>query len=151
MEEDVLEDLKALYGHTFRSDWLRVDQGMIDRFADTTMDTQYIHVDPERANGSLFGGTIAHGFLTLSLLSHFATALPHARHPKVKTSLNYGFDRVRFVAPLRSGTRVRGAFTLHETHEKRPGQLQNLWDVVVEREGQEQPALIASWLTLMFI
>ena len=132
------------------SGWLPIDQARIDAFADATEDRQFIHVDPEAAKQTPFGGTIAHGFLSLSLLSRMAaeaSLLPEG----LKMAVNYGFDRVRFLAPVRSGKRVRGRFTLDSVDEKAPGQLLIRQRVTVEIEGEEKPALTAEWLGLMFI
>ena len=132
------------------SGWLTVDQARIDAFADATEDRQFIHVDPETAKQTPFGGTIAHGFLSLSLLSRMAaeaSLLPEG----LKMAVNYGFDRVRFLAPVRSGKRVRGRFTLDSVDEKAPGQLLIRHRVTVEIEDEEKPALTAEWLGLMFI
>ena len=132
------------------SGWLTVDQPRIDAFADATEDRQFIHVDPEAAARTPFSGTIAHGFLSLSLLSRMAaeaTLLPDG----LKMAVNYGFDRVRFIAPVRSGKRVRGRFTLDSVDEKAPGQLLMRHKVTVEIEGEDKPALTAEWLGLMFV
>ena len=132
------------------SDWLTVDQRRIDAFADATEDRQFIHVDSEAASQTPFGGTIAHGFLSLSLLSRMAaeaTLLPEG----LKMAVNYGFDRIRFLAPVRSGKRVRGRFTLDSVEEKAPGQWLIRHKVTVEIEGEEKPALTAEWLGLMFL
>jgi acyl dehydratase len=132
------------------SSWLVVDQARIDAFAETTEDRQFIHVDPAAAAQSPFGGTIAHGFLTLSLLSRMgaeAMLIPEG----VKMAVNYGLDRVRFLAPVRSGKRVRGRFTLDSVEEKAPGQVLMRHTVTVEIEGEEKPALTAQWLGLMFV
>ncbi|MBD3679831.1 MAG: MaoC family dehydratase [Rhodobacteraceae bacterium] len=133
------------------SDWLNVDQKMIDGFADVTRDWQFIHVDPARAAAeSPYGGTIAHGFLTLSLLPELArTALPEIEGAAM--GVNYGFDRMRFVSPVPSGTRVRGRFVLTGCEERRPGELSLGWNVTVEIEGQDRPALVADWLTLRIL
>jgi acyl dehydratase len=132
------------------SSWLTVDQARIDAFADTTEDRQFIHTDPEAAAQTPFGGTIAHGFLTLSLLSRMAAEamlLPEG----LRMAVNYGLDRVRFLAPVKSGARVRGRFTLDSVEEKAPGQLLLRHTVTVEIEGHEKPALTAVWLGLMFV
>ena len=132
------------------SSWLTVDQARIDAFADATEDRQFIHVDPSGAAQTPFGGTIAHGFLSLSLLSRMAaeaTLLPDG----LKMAVNYGFDRVRFLAPVRSGKRVRGRFTLDSAEEKAPGQWLIRHHVTVEIEGEDKPALTADWLGLMFV
>jgi acyl dehydratase len=131
------------------SSWLRIDQARIDQFAEATEDRQFIHVDPAAAEQTPFGGTIAHGFLTLSLLSRMAAEamlVPEG----VKMAVNYGLDRVRFLAPVRSGARVRGRFTLDSVEEKAPGQWLMRHTVTVEIEGEDKPALTAQWLGLMF-
>jgi acyl dehydratase len=131
------------------SSWLTVDQSRIDAFAEATEDRQFIHIDPEAAAQTQFGGTIAHGFLSLSLLSRMAAdamLIPEG----VKMAVNYGLDRVRFLAPVRSGSRVRGRFTLDSIEEKAPGQLLMRHVVTVEIEGEDKPALTAVWLGLIF-
>ena len=133
------------------SEWLLIDQAMINRFAEATFDHQFIHVDPERAAATPYGGSIAHGFLTLSLLSALAETTAFGRRPNVRMTVNYGFDRVRFVHPVRAGSRVRSATTLTAVEEKHPGQLQQSCDVVVEIEGADKPALTATWLFQLFI
>ena len=132
------------------SSWILVDQPRIDAFADATEDRQFIHVDPESAARTPFGGTIAHGFLSLSLLSRMgaeAMLLPDS----LKMAINYGLDRVRFLAPVRAGSRVRGRFRLDSVEEKAPGQVLMRHTVTVEIEGEDKPALTAEWLGLMFI
>lgn len=131
------------------SSWLAVDQARIGAFADATDDHQFIHVDPAAAAQTPFGGTIAHGFLTLSLLSRMA-AEGMLTPQGVKMAVNYGFDRIRFLAPVRSGSRVRGRFTLDSVEEKAPGQWLLRHTVTVEIEGEDKPALTAQWLGLMF-
>lgn len=130
------------------SDWITVDQTMIDSFAKATLDDQFIHTDPERAKAeSPFGGTIAHGFLTLSLLSALNyDALPRIREQTM--GINYGFDTVRFVAPVKSGARVRGRFTLAETRFRGASMLMTTYDVTVEIENEKKPALTARWTTI---
>ncbi|UIJ70949.1 MaoC family dehydratase [Aurantimonas sp. HBX-1] len=134
----------------FVSGWLTVDQEMIDRFAAATHDHQFIHVDPVRAKAeSPYGGTIAHGFLTLSLLSTLAyDALPGVIGTKM--GVNYGFDKVRFLNPVRVGTRVRGRFRMTGLTE-RAVTLQTSWDAAVEIEGGVKPALSAQWITVAVI
>jgi len=132
------------------SGWIAIDQARIDSFADTTEDRQFIHIDPDAAARTSFGGTIAHGFLTLSLLSRMgaeAMLLPE----RLAMAVNYGLDRVRFLAPVRSGSRVRGRFVLDSIEEKAPGQWLMRHQVTVEIEGEKKPALTALWLALMFI
>ena len=132
------------------SDWIMLDQPRIEAFAEATEDRQFIHVDPASAAQTPFGGTIAHGFLTLSLLSRMAAEamlVPDG----IKMIVNYGLDRVRFLAPVRSGKRVRGRFTLDSVEQKAPGQLLMRHLVTVEIEGEEKPALTATWLTLLLV
>ena len=132
------------------SDWIMLDQPRIEAFAEATEDRQFIHVDPASAAQTPFGGTIAHGFLTLSLLSRMAAEamlVPDG----IKMIVNYGLDRVRFLAPVRSGKRVRGRFTLDSVEQKAPGQLLMRHLVTVEVEGEEKPALTATWLTLLLV
>lgn len=131
------------------SDWILVDQQAIDTFAAVTQDHQFIHVDPEAAAKTPFGGTIAHGFLTLSLLSRMG-ADAMLRPENVKMGVNYGFEKVRFLSPVHSGKRVRGRFTLLSLEEKRPGQHQFVHRVTVEIEDEDKPALIADWIGLLF-
>ncbi len=146
-----VEDIQSKVGAEVGvSDWMLVDQARIDAFADVTEDPQFIHVDPEAAAKTPFGGTVAHGFLTLSLLSRMA-ADAMLRPEGVKMGVNYGFDRVRFMAPVRSGKRVRGRFTLARFEEKKPGQWRFVHNVTVEIEGEEKPALVVDWIGLMFV
>src|SRR5687767_9201435 len=132
------------------SDWILVDQKAIDAFADVTQDHQFIHVDPEAAARTPFGGTVAHGFLTLSLLSRMAADVM-LRPENIVMGVNYGFERVRFMAPVRSGKRVRGRFRLDRFEEKRPGHWQFVHNVTVEIEGEDKPALVADWIGLIFL
>jgi acyl dehydratase len=132
------------------SDWILVDQARIDAFADITEDHQFIHVDPERAAKTPFRGTVAHGFLTLSLLSRMADGVM-LRPESLRMAVNYGFEKVRFMAPVRSGKRVRGHFRMLSADEKRPSQWQITYEVRVEIEDEEKPALIADWIGYMFI
>ena len=151
MPTATIEDIQNRIGSEVGvSDWILVDQARIDAFADVTEDRQFIHVDPEAAAKTMFGGTVAHGFLTLSLLSRMA-ADAMTRLEGVKMGVNYGFERVRFMAPVRSGKRIRGRFTLDQFEEKRPGQWQVVHNVTVEIEGEDKPALVADWIGLMFI
>jgi acyl dehydratase len=125
------------------SPWIEVTQERIDTFAKAIDDFQWIHVDRERAKQSPFGGTIAHGFLTLSLLSHLSERT--FAFSDRKMGVNYGLNRVRFTSPLPSGARVRARFTLQK-FEKIEGGVQVTWSTVVEREGAEKPVLVAEWL-----
>ena len=132
------------------SDWLTIDQRRINEFAEATEDRQFIHVDPETAARTPFGGTIGHGFLTLSMLSRMA-AEAMLVPDSIKMAVNYGLDRVRFIAPVKSGKRIRGRFRLDSVDEKAPGQLLLRHTVTVEIEGEEKPALTAEWLGLIFV
>jgi acyl dehydratase len=145
------EELRGLVGTELGvSDWFRIDQERVNAFADVTLDHQFIHVDPERARGTPFGGTIAHGFLTLSLL--VPLCLPFIPTPANRELVvNYGFDKIRFVAPVRVGKRVRAVGKLAEVEERKPGQLMLRVDVTVEIEDEEKPALVAEWLSLHFV
>jgi acyl dehydratase len=132
------------------SDWLTIGQDRIDAFAEATEDRQFIHVDPEAAARTQFGGTVAHGFLSLSMLSRMgaeAMLIPDG----LKMAVNYGLDRVRFIAPVRSGQRIRGRFVLDSIEERSPGQLLVLHSVTIEIEGVDKPALTAQWLGLLFV
>lgn len=132
------------------SDWIVIDQARINQFADVTEDHQFIHVDPEAAKGTPFGTTVAHGFLTLSMLSRLARGTLLVLEG-VKMGVNYGFEKVRFMAPVKSGKRIRGRFTLMSADERTPGQWQFKYAVKVEIEGEEKPALVAEWLSMQFV
>ena len=128
------------------SSWFQVGQDRIDRFAEVTEDRQYIHVDPVRAAKSRFGGTIAHGMLTLSMIVHLCEDfLPTVIG--VRMVVNYGFDRIRFATPVRSGGRIRAVVRLLDA-KKRSGQILVKVKVTIEVEGEARPALVAEWLTL---
>jgi acyl dehydratase len=140
--------LATLVGHQVGvSDWLVISQEMIDRFADATLDHQFIHVDADRAKDTQFGGTLAHGFLSLSLLPRlcFDTLAPIEG---VDMEINYGINRLRFVTPVRSGARIRALFTLSGLEQKAPKQWLRTYGVAVEIEGEVKPALVAEWLML---
>ena len=130
------------------SRWIAVTQEIIDGFAEVTQDHQFIHVDPERAAAeTAFGGTIAHGFLTLSLLSACAyDALPQLAGRAM--GINYGFDKIRFLSPVRSGSRIRARFKLAEVQMRSPTEAMMRYGVTMEIEGAERPALAADWLTM---
>jgi acyl dehydratase len=131
------------------SSWLTIDQERISAFAEATEDRQFIHVDPQAAAQTPFGGTIAHGFLSLSLLSRMAAEVILVPD-STRMIVNYGLDRVRFLAPVRSGKRVRGRFTLDGVENKAAGQILLRHLVTVEIEDEDKPALSAVWLTLLF-
>jgi acyl dehydratase len=145
-----LDEIRAKVGSPIGvSEWIEVGQDRIEQFADATDDHQFIHVDQELAKQTPFGGTIAHGFLSLSLLSRMAAdvmLIPDT----TRMAVNYGLDRVRFLAPVRSGRRVRGHFTLDGVEEKASGQILIRQTVSVEIEGENKPALTAQWLGLIF-
>jgi acyl dehydratase len=141
-----IDELKPLIGQEVgRSDWLEVSQQLINAFADLIDDRQWIHIDPERAKAeSPFGGTIAHGFFTLSQLSRLA-AETFRFEEKFKMAINYGLNRVRFPAPVPVGSRIQGKFTL-QSLENLSEYIQLVWVVTVEVEGREKPGLVAEWV-----
>jgi len=146
-----LETYQAMVGQEIGvSSWHLVDQGRIDVYADVIEDHQFIHVDPERAKRETsFGATVAHGFLTMSLLS----IMSYEVMPVIDGTtmgVNYGFDKLRFVSPVKSGSRVRGRFKLAEAKLRKPKELQSLTHVTVEIEGEEKPALVADWIGLIY-
>jgi acyl dehydratase len=150
MPASSLDEIRRRIGEEIGvSSWLKIDQPRIDAFADATGDRQFIHVDSAAAARTRFGGTIAHGFLSLSLLSSMGAEVMLIP-TDLKMGVNYGLDQVRFLAPVRSGKRVRGRFILDSVDEKAPGQLLMRHRVTVEIEGEEKPALSAVWLTLLF-
>ncbi|UQR66872.1 MaoC family dehydratase [Bradyrhizobium sp. C-145] len=132
------------------SSWHLIDQPRIDTYADVIEDHQFIHVDPERARKeTAFGTTIAHGFLTMSLMS----IMSYEVMPVIAGTtmgVNYGFDKLRFISPVRSGKRVRGRFVLAEAKLRKPNELQSRTNVTVEIEGEDKPALVADWLGLIY-
>jgi acyl dehydratase len=132
------------------SDWLLIDQDRVDAFADATLDHQFIHVDPDRAALTPFGGTIAHGFLTLSLLPHF---LESAAVPVdgILMAINYGTDKVRFLQPVKVGSQIRARTVLADVTERHPGQWLLKQNVTIEIEGEEKPAMVAEMLMLYFV
>jgi len=146
-----LEAYQKMVGHEVGvSSWHVVDQKRIDVYADVIEDHQFIHVDPARAKAeTAFGTTIAHGFLTMSLMS----IMSYEVMPVIEGTtmgVNYGFEKLRFISPVRSGSRVRGRFTLAEAKLRKPKELQSLTHVTVEIEGEEKPALVADWIGLIY-
>ncbi|WP_417232915.1 MaoC family dehydratase [Brevundimonas sp.] len=132
------------------SRWITVDQSRIDAFADITEDRQFIHIDPIAAARTPFGGTIAHGFLTLSLLSAMTfDAVPPLEG--VAMGINYGFDKLRFLAPVRAGSQVRGRFRLLSAEDKGGGRWLLKHEVTVEIDGSDKPALVAEWLGMQVV
>ncbi|MBS0296377.1 MAG: MaoC family dehydratase [Proteobacteria bacterium] len=144
-------DLQAKAGQEIGvSGWIEIDQARINAFADATEDWQFIHVNPEAAAQTPFGGTIAHGFLTLSLLSKMSyEAAPVLKG--VVMGVNYGFEKIRFLQPVRAGKRVRGRFKLLDASERDPGRWLIKYEVTVEIEGEAKPALIAEWLGMQVV
>lgn len=144
----VFENCKELHDWVGKeiavTDWLTVTQQRIDDFAKASDDYQWIHVDPERAAKSPFGSTIAHGFLTMSLLSRFIYEATEIK--SVKMGINYGMNRLRFVSPVKVNSDIRARFTLASAEDLKDG-IQMIWNVVIEIKGLEKPALIAEWVT----
>lgn len=146
IELQKVQDLENFKGRELViSDWLEVTQPMIDAFAEATGDHQWIHVDPDRARReSPFGATIAHGFLTMSLLSHFLNT--SVNFGASRMGVNYGMNRLRFTAPVRVGSKLRARFKVNRL-EPIDGGVQIVWDVTMECAGQDKPAMVAEWLT----
>jgi len=133
------------------SDWVEVTQAMIDQFAEATGDHQFIHVDPVRAAETPFGGTIAHGFLSLSLMPMLAARTDAPSIEGARMGVNYGGNKVRFLTPVRSGKRVRGRFTLKKFVERKAGVWEQVQEYQLEIEGEEKPAVIAEWIALVYV
>ena len=150
--ETVFADLQSKLGQEVHlSDWLLVDQERINSFADVTIDHQFIHIDPERAaNETPFGGTIAHGFLTLSMLVHLTESIKQDMPPLdgILMGINYGFDKVRFINPVNSGKRVR-AHAVVKSVELKGSAINTTRTITVEIEGVDKPALVADWIGRM--
>jgi acyl dehydratase len=146
-----LGELQALVGQELGvSEWTLVDQKRIDAFADLTDDHQFIHVDPEAARRTPLATTIAHGFLTLSLVAAFSyQVVPGVAGAKM--GMNYGINRLRFISPVKSGSRVRGRFKLKALEDQGGGRYLSTTEVSVEVEGQEKPSLVLEWLGLTFV
>lgn len=144
-----LAELQAKVGEVIgTSDWMEITQERIALFADATDDHQFIHVDPDQAKQTPFGQTIAHGFLSLSLLVSLLESC--GPKPEISMMVNYGLNKLRFLAPVKSGKRIRARFKLLEMVEKRPGQWQQTLEATVDIEGEDKPALIAEWVLLLF-
>ncbi len=140
-----LRDLERRVGEEIAiSPWVEITQERIDTFARAVEDFQWIHVDPPRARASAFGGTIAHGFLTLSLLSHLSEMTFSFSDRRM--GINYGLNRVRFTSPVPAGSRVRARFTLLKYEKLEDGGVQVTWNALIEREGADKPALVAEWI-----
>lgn len=145
------QEFAAKAGETLgASEWLTVDQDMIDKFAEATGDKQFIHINPAMAAMTPFGGTIAHGFLTLSLIPVLSEMTQIEKPEGLKMALNYGGNRVRFLTPVRAGKRVRAHFKLLEMTEKSPGRWQQVMEITLEIEGEDKPAYVAEWISQLF-
>lgn len=132
------------------SEWTTITQEMVNQFAHLTGDPVRLHTDVELASKTPFGGTIAHGLLTLSMIGGFCTAA-EVLMEGITMGLNYGFDKVRFVAPVKTGSRIRGRFHLRSMEERNPGQWVSIMDVIIEIEGESKPALVAEWLGMQLV
>jgi acyl dehydratase len=146
-----LDEIKSYVGKEIGvSDWFPIDQSRIDKFADLTEDHMFLHVDPERARQTPFGGTIAHGLLTLSMMPVMAyQAVPGVSGTRM--GVNYGYNKVRFMAPVKSGKRIRGHFTVKSVQPAEGGRVQLTHDATIEIEGEEKPALAAEWVTMVWL
>lgn len=134
------------------SEWFQIDQARINAFADATLDHQFIHVNPEMARATPFGTTIAHGYLTVSLLPYLQANMPDMIVPQgLKMGMNYGFDKLRFMAPVKVDKRVRARAKLLAADEKKPGQWLLKFEYTIEIEGEDKPALVAEWLLMYFV
>ena len=132
------------------SDWFTLDQDKINQFADLTEDHMFLHVDPDAAAATPFGSTIAHGLLTLSMMPVMAyQAMPGVSGTKM--GVNYGYNKVRFMAPVKSGKRIRGHFVVKGIEDKSDGRRQITHDVTIEIEGEAKPALVAEWITMVWM
>jgi len=152
MNTVTVEEIPAMVGSEVgRSEWRAITQDMINSFADATDDHQWIHLDPERAAAETpYGGTIAHGFLTLSMLSTFAfEALPTVEGSVM--GINYGFEQIRFMAPVKTGGRIRAIFILSDADIRPSGRILATYDVKLEIENSLKPALTAVWKTLSIL
>ncbi len=149
MTTSSFDELRAQEGrHLGWSEWFVVDQARIDAFADVTLDHQFIHVDPERAAATPFGGTIAHGFLTMSLMVHLAEGLS-LRPRDMVMGINYGFDKMRFISPVPAGSEIRLGLTARSVEARGENRALISYEAVVEIRGSERPALVAEWLSMV--
>lgn len=145
---DTVEILEMAGTDLGYSDWFRIDQERVNQFADVTIDHQFIHVDPAAATATPFGGPIVHGFLTLSLVVHLSAQVAVVPD-NLAMALNYGFDKIRFLAPVPVGSDIRLHMKVIEVTERTPGQFLVKHDVTVEIQGHDKPALVAEWLSLL--
>ena len=146
------QELAAKVGENIgTSEWVEMSQERINQFAEATGDHQFIHVNEEMAKMTPFGGTIAHRFLTLSMIPYLGANSSTPKLDGVKMGVNYGGNKTRFLNPVRAGKRIRGHWKLTEMTEKRPGQWQQICEITIEIEGEQTPALICEWITLIFV
>ncbi|PZO70801.1 MAG: nodulation protein NodN [Pelagerythrobacter marensis] len=146
------QDIQARVGENIgTSEWVEMSQERINKFAEATGDHQFIHIDPAKAALTPFGGTIAHGFLTLSMIPYLSANSDLPKVDGVKMGVNYGGNKTRFISPVRSGKRIRGHWKLLELVEKRPGQWQQTHEITIEIEGEDKPALITEWIMQFFV
>lgn len=151
MDTITVQQMAESIGTERVSDWVEVTQKMIDTFADATGDHQFIHVNPELAARTPFGGTIAHGFLSLSLMPMLAAKTDAPNIEGAKMGVNYGGNKTRFMQPVRSGSKVRGRFKLLSFTERKPGVWEQINEYTLEIEGADKPALIAEWISLIYV
>ena len=146
------QDLAEKVGETIgTSEWVEMSQERINQFAEATGDHQFIHVNEEAAKMTPFGGTIAHGFLTLSMIPYLTQQSDVPRPDGIKMAVNYGGNKTRFLNPVKSGKRIRGHWKLLGMEEKRPGQWQHTVEITIEIEGEEKPALICEWMSMFYV
>ncbi|CAA0093047.1 putative enoyl-CoA hydratase 1 [Zhongshania aliphaticivorans] len=151
MESVARESTRDIIGAQLEStNWFSVNQAQIDQFADCTLDHQFIHVDPEKAKETPFGSTVAHGFLSLSMLAYFAETFG-VQIEGLYMGINYGFNKVRFISPVKVGSRIRCHAKVLDLVEKNPGQFMLTYDVEVEIEGDNKPALKAEWIMMQMV
>ncbi len=146
-----LEEVQGYVGKEIGvSDWFEMDQNRISAFADITEDHMFLHVDPEAAAQTPFGGTIAHGLLTLSMMPVMAyQAVPGISGTRM--GVNYGYNRIRFMAPVKSGKRIRGRFVVKSVEPKDGGRMEINHEATIEIEGEDKPALVGEWLTMVWM
>ncbi|MBO81066.1 MaoC family dehydratase [Citromicrobium bathyomarinum] len=146
------QDIAAKVGEQIgTSEWIEISQDRINKFAEATDDHQFIHVNEEAAKMTPFGGTIAHGFLTLSMIPYLTQKSDVPRPDGIKMAVNYGGNKTRFLNPVKSGKRIRGHWKLLGMEEKRPGQWQHTVEITIEIEGEEKPALICEWMSMFYV
>ena len=146
------QDIAAKVGEQIgTSPWVEISQERINQFAEATGDHQFIHVNEEAAKMTPFGGTIAHGFLTLSMIPYLSGESDLPKPDGIKMAVNYGGNKTRFINPVKSGKKIRGQWKLLEMTEKRPGQWQQTVEITIEIEGEDKPALICEWMTMFFV